>query len=230
MLNEYKKFLKSIKNTSYIHPENNIIIVNPITLYYEQHLKFLDYFFNDNKNRNLIIGLNPGKIGANKTGIAFTDPTNAIEYLQLDIPEDSTRERSSRNLYPLFLEAFNGEIDKFYQSYFITNLFLLGAVEYNHQHDLVNTKFDNLKKVSSFKALMIEHLKILIKTFKPNYIIAVGEDTYKIIKSYLKNNNPEIILIQAMHPAYGSTSSFWTHKSLFFCSAQPPFLSVPHPK
>ena len=40
---------------------------------------FYHTFYNDNKPRNLILGINPGRLGAGATGIPFTDTKRLIE-------------------------------------------------------------------------------------------------------------------------------------------------------
>jgi hypothetical protein len=152
------------------------------------------------KDDDLILGLNPGKNGCNKTSVAFTDPYIARNDLKMDIPYDPQRENSSKKLFPLFLEVFNNVISKFFEHIVLTNILPLGAVKPG-KAELINVNFNELTKLLFFSELCNFHINRLINIFEPRYISAVGEDGYKFIRNFLRNNYPEIILIQAAHPA-----------------------------
>ncbi|NLA50491.1 MAG: DUF4918 family protein, partial [Bacteroidales bacterium] len=45
---------------------NNPDVINTVTLFYRK-------YYSDNNKRHMIIGINPGRLGAGATGIPFTD-------------------------------------------------------------------------------------------------------------------------------------------------------------
>lgn len=182
---------------------NDISFVNPIDMFWEEHIKFVNRFYRVNKSRNLILGLNPGKNGANKTSVAFTDPFNAIRYLNMDLVNDEVREFSSTRLFPLFLEAFDHDIDAFFDSYVLTNVLPYGATIPGIREDK-NVKFSELYRIPEFKGWATTHLEELINIFNPRYIIAVGKDVHTKVREYLRYNNSNVIAIQAAHPAYAT--------------------------
>lgn len=60
---------------------------------------FLERYFSDNRERTLILGINPGRFGAGITGVTFTDPVALAD--ECGIPNDLARQRelSSRFVY-----------------------------------------------------------------------------------------------------------------------------------
>ena len=56
---------------------------------------FYRKYFSDNHPRRIILGINPGRLGAGQTGICFTDTFQLEEHCGLTIEGVSTRELSS---------------------------------------------------------------------------------------------------------------------------------------
>jgi hypothetical protein len=85
--------------------------------------KFYKRFYNDNLERRVILGINPGRHGGGITGIPFTDP---IKLESLGIPNDyqKRRELSADFVYQV-IEAFGGA-KKFYQKFYIGAVSPLG--------------------------------------------------------------------------------------------------------
>ena len=55
-----------------------------------QHLlrRFAQKFYADNEPRVAVLGINPGRLGMGRTGVAFTDPTALTEFcgIRHDLP------------------------------------------------------------------------------------------------------------------------------------------------
>lgn len=207
MLEDYKKLLIDIREETFENIDSNIFaeinFINPLKLHWKEHIEFLERYYSEGNKRNLILGLNPGKDGCNKTGIAFTDPFNAINYLKMNVNYNARRERSSEKLFPLFTEAFENDINSFFNNYLLSNLLPFGAVKQGKQ-ELINVKYEELLRIPLFKKWTEVHLDGLIKIFNPSYIIAVGEGVHKSIRQILRYKYPQIIVIQAAHPAIGT--------------------------
>ena len=88
---------------------------------------FYNKFYNDNKKRNLILGINPGRLGAGATGIPFTDTKRLNEICNIKIESISTHEPSSVFVYDL-IEKYGG-VKKFYAKYYINSICPLGFIE-----------------------------------------------------------------------------------------------------
>lgn len=104
--------------------------------------EFYTRFFNDNRPRVFVLGINPGRFGAGVTGISFTTPQNLRRYCGIDNNLRDTPELSSRFIYQV-VEAFGGARD-FYSRFFLTSLFPLaltkGGKNYNFYDDRLTTE------------------------------------------------------------------------------------------
>ena len=88
---------------------------------------FFNKFYDDNKSRHLIFGINPGRFGAGTTGINFTAPKQLKQFCGIDHPFRSQTELSAEFIYE-FIQAYGG-VNKFYEDYFITSVSPLGFMK-----------------------------------------------------------------------------------------------------
>jgi Domain of unknown function (DUF4918) len=91
---------------SIMNPFRDNPVVNVLTE--EFYLKF----FSDNKDRKLILGINPGRFGAGSTGIPFTDTKRLNENCGIPFSGFRTHEPSSAFIYEM-IGAFGG-VKEFY--------------------------------------------------------------------------------------------------------------------
>jgi hypothetical protein len=89
--------------------------------------KFFTRFYNDNKQRRLILGINPGRFGAGTTGINFTAPRQLKNYCGIEHTLKDQSELSAEFIYEM-IEQYGGP-DKFYGDYFISAVSPLGFVK-----------------------------------------------------------------------------------------------------
>jgi hypothetical protein len=85
--------------------------------------RFYKSFYNDKKQRTLILGINPGRHGGGVTGIPFTDPVK-LQALGIDNDFPKKRELSADFVYEMI--AAYGGADKFYRQYYIGAVSPLG--------------------------------------------------------------------------------------------------------
>ncbi len=85
---------------------------------------FLGKYFDDNRQRTLILGINPGRFGAGMTGVTFTDPIALTD--ACGIPNDLPRrpELSATFIYQLITRL--GGPRTFYGSFFLSAICPLG--------------------------------------------------------------------------------------------------------
>ena len=86
--------------------------------------KFYKKFYSDNKERRMIIGINPGRFGAGVTGVPFTDPIRLKNVCGIENHFQQKQELSSLFIYDV-INAFGGP-EKFYQNFYITAVSPLG--------------------------------------------------------------------------------------------------------
>lgn len=97
---------------------------------------FYSRFYNDNKKRIFILGINPGRLGAGLTGVPFTDPV-CLSNLGIDNNFPQKHELSSVFIHEM-IEACGGHAD-FFHRFYITSLsplgFIKGGNNYNYYDD-----------------------------------------------------------------------------------------------
>jgi len=85
--------------------------------------KFYKKFYNDDGQRTMILGINPGRHGGGITGIPFTDPVK-LEELGIVNDFQKKRELSADFVYQM-IDAFGGA-KKFYQKFYFSAISPLG--------------------------------------------------------------------------------------------------------
>ena len=83
---------------------------------------FYHKFYNDNRPRKFIIGINPGRLGAGVTGIPFTDTKRLASICNIKIDSFSTHEPSSVFVYDV--------IEKYYKQTFCSSAYMLTATPF----------------------------------------------------------------------------------------------------
>lgn len=82
---------------------------------------FYSKFYNDDKKRIFMIGINPGRLGGGLTGIAFTDPVALREHCGIENDLGGRKELSSKFIYTFIEKA--GGTQKFFSKVFLTALY-----------------------------------------------------------------------------------------------------------
>lgn len=85
---------------------------------------FLDAYYNDNGERVLAVGINPGRFGAGVTGVTFTDPVALADFA--GVPNDLPRRRELSSVFMYdFIDAWGG-VEDFYRQFFLSAVSPLG--------------------------------------------------------------------------------------------------------
>ena len=108
--------------------------------------QFYRKFYNDNRRRHLILGINPGRFGAGVTGIPFTDTVRLKERCGLSIPGLKTYETSSVFIYEMINQY--GGTEKFYSDYFISSVSPLGFTYKSRTGKQTNYNYYDSKKLT----------------------------------------------------------------------------------
>jgi len=87
---------------------------------------FFTSFFDDQEDRVILLGINPGRFGAGITGITFTDPIRLEEDCQIPNGFEKRAELSSRFIYEV-ISSYGG-CQAFYQRFFLSAISPLGFV------------------------------------------------------------------------------------------------------
>ena len=86
--------------------------------------KFYSKYYDDNNERFIILGINPGRYGAGITGIPFTDPIKLETLLGIENDLPRKPELSAEFIHKM-ITAFGGH-DKFFSTFFINSVSPLG--------------------------------------------------------------------------------------------------------
>ena len=90
--------------------------------------QFYKKYYSDNRERRMIIGINPGRFGAGITGIPFTDPIRLKNICGIDNHFQQKQELSSLFIYDI-INAYGGA-EKFYKDFYITAVSPLGFTKH----------------------------------------------------------------------------------------------------
>ncbi|HEY6162765.1 MAG TPA: uracil-DNA glycosylase family protein [Bacteroidia bacterium] len=149
---------------------------------------FYKKYYNDNRERKIILGINPGRFGAGITGIPFTDPKRAVEKCGLRYQGDPAHEPSSVFVYEV-IEAYGGP-EKFYGDIYINSICPLGFTARNEKGREVNYNYyDQPSLVKTVRHFIIDNIKKQIALgveTKVCYCFGTGKN-----ESFLRKLNQE---------------------------------------
>lgn len=164
--------------------------------------EFYHRFYDDEKPRGLILGINPGRFGAGVTGIPFTDSYRLEEHCGIEFPTD-TRETSSAFVYEV-VDAYGGA-EKFYQDWFIGAVSPLGFIHKNEKGNWVNYNYyDDKKLEEAVRPFIIDQLKIQREICgNPSTCVILGTGkNYKYLQKLNKEEKLFEEIIPLEHPRY----------------------------
>jgi hypothetical protein len=119
---------------------------------------FYNKFYNDQSNRKLILGINPGRFGAGVTGIPFTDSKRLAERCGIIIPGLNSYETSSVFIYDM-IEAFGGT-EKFYKKFFVGAVCPLGFTSAIDRGKSINYNYyDSPALLNTIKDFIVSNIK-----------------------------------------------------------------------
>src|SRR6476661_2710606 len=110
---------------------------------------FYNKYYNDDKPRYCIIGINPGRFGGGVTGIPFTDPIRLEKECGIKNDFIKKQELSSVFIYEM-INAYGG-VEKFYHNYYISAISPLGFVKDGKNLNYYDDK-SLMKKIEPFVA------------------------------------------------------------------------------
>lgn len=123
---------KALDFFSSLHPPEalppGIDVMNPFgnALVMDINRAFYDKFYDDDRGRIFLFGINPGRFGAGITGVCFADPVRLEKVCGIPNPFPKKQELSSVFIFDV-IEAYGGP-EKFYGDFYITAMSPLGFV------------------------------------------------------------------------------------------------------
>jgi len=139
--------------------------------------QFYHKFYNDQRRRQLIIGINPSRHGAGLTGVPFTDTKRLDQVCGIRMQSVTSHEVSSVFMYDL-IEQYGG-VKRFYRHFYINSPFPLAIVRAAAPGKWLNANYyDDPALFEAVKPFMIKSLQ---------QHIAIGIDTRKAFVLGKKN-------------------------------------------
>lgn len=134
----------------------NPFIDNPETMVVMS--RFYHKYYNDNKQRRLILGINPSRKGAGVTGVPFTDTKRLATVCGIEMKSAHTHEVSSVFVYDM-IEAYGGP-ERFYSDFYINSPFPLAIIRETKDGSWLNANYyDDSLLFEMVKEFIIESLK-----------------------------------------------------------------------
>jgi hypothetical protein len=159
--------------------------------------EFYKKFYNDDRKRIYIIGINPGRFGGGLTGISFTDPVALKKHCGIVNQLGNKEELSSKFIYQV-INRFGG-VKKFFSNFFLSAIYPLALIKDGKNYNY----YDDKKLFSFLKAHLIHSLKEQIKFgAERRVVICLGKKN----AIYLRILNDELNLFDKIeildHPRY----------------------------
>ena len=160
--------------------------------------KFFIKYYNDNKQRRLLFGINPGRFGGGITGINFTAPRQLKENCDIDHSFGNSSELSAEFIYEV-IERYSGP-QKFYADYFITAISPLGFTK----NDINMNYYDDKQLQQAIKPFIIETIqKQIALGFETDHCICIGgEKNYKFFSTLNEKQGWFNKIIPLPHPRF----------------------------
>ncbi len=160
--------------------------------------QFLSRFYADNHSRHLILGINPGRLGAGITGVNFTAPRQLKKDCGIDHALGNSSELSAEFIYEV-IEQYGGT-DAFYSHWFIGAVCPLGFVKEGKNMNY----YDDTKLAAAVTSFIIKTIQQQVSfNFKRDYCICIGgEKNYTFLDALNKKYHWFEKIIPLPHPRF----------------------------
>jgi len=159
---------------------------------------FLHKYYDDDKPRRILLGINPGRFGAGVTGVNFTAPKQLKEFCGIDHDFKKQSELSAEFIYEM-ISAYGGA-KKFYSHFFIGSVCPLGFIKQGKNINYYDDK-ELLKAVEPFIVNSLQQL-VDFKVDRKICIAIGGEKNFKYLNSLNKRFSWFEAIVPLPHPRF----------------------------
>lgn len=185
-----RKFGKLPKDIELINPYENKEAQIAVKEFYHK-------YFNDDKERRFVLGINPGRFGGGLTGISFTDPVALRERCGIENCLGGQKELSSKFIYRV-IEEYGG-VKKFYSQVFLSALFPFALIKDGKNYNYYDTK----ELAESLKSEIVNTIKAQFAFgAKRDFIIILGKKNADYFSALNKELSFFKKIIVLDHPRY----------------------------
>ncbi len=160
--------------------------------------QFLTSYYNDGEKRQLILGINPGRLGAGVTGVNFTAPKQLSEFCNIQHSLKNQSELSAEFIYAV-INAYGGA-PKFYMHYFIGAVCPLGFTQNGKNLNYYDDK-ELMRIVRPFIIQSIEKL-LSFSVSRQQCICIGGEKNLQFLSSLNEKYNWFNTITAVPHPRF----------------------------
>ncbi|MBK7651641.1 MAG: DUF4918 family protein [Flammeovirgaceae bacterium] len=170
-------FFQDFKNSA--HLPTGVEVLNPYhdRKAFELCKQFYSQYYADSNNRKIILGINPGRLGAGLTGIPFTDPIKLKDICGINNALPRKAELSADFIYQM-INAYGGPL-KFYQNFYISSVSPLGFTKEGKNLNYYDDKKVDQTTKSIYPFSITKQLQFGIDT-KTAYCLGEGAN-YKFL-------------------------------------------------
>jgi hypothetical protein len=148
------EFYKRLEFTARL--PDGVALLNPYTDAATMALveKFLFKFFDDERPRTLVLGINPGRFGGGSTGIGFTDPVALEDACGIGNDLPKRRELSSEFVYRV-IDRWGGP-QQFFGAFYLTALCPFGFTRAGNNFNF----YDDAALLRALRPFIVETLRV----------------------------------------------------------------------
>lgn len=163
---------------------------------------FYGKFYADENPRKLILGINPGRLGAGSTGLPFTDTKRLNDDCEIPFDTFKSHEPSSVFVYEV-INAFGGPA-AFYKDFYIGSVCPLGFVQPGKNGQVNINYYDDKMLEKSVTSFIVESInKQLDFGLSRHKIFVLGTGkNFKFLNALNKKENFAKHIVPLEHPRF----------------------------
>jgi single-strand selective monofunctional uracil DNA glycosylase len=214
-----RKLSQAVNQLSFAEPITHVY--NPLDYAWAGHQSYLEQHANSTK-KAIFLGMNPGPFGMAQTGVPFGEIELVRDWVGVNVSiekpsgehpkrpvngfECKRSEVSGRRLWGLFRDRFNSA-QAFFANHFVANYCPLVFMEVSGR----NRTPDKLpvNEVEKLYALCDLHLRVMVETLQPSWVIGVGAFAESRAKTALSDFDLKVVRILHPSPASPAANRGW---------------------
>ena len=179
------------KGVEILFPQKDKLVVRTMKMFFNK-------YFNDQKPRRLLFGINPGRFGGGITGINFTAPRQLSDYCGIQHSFGNSSELSAEFIYEV-IEKYGGP-EIFYSDHFISALSPLGFTK----NGINLNYYDDKELQTAVTPFIVTSIKQQLSFgFKTDRCICIGgEKNFKFFSALNKEHKFFNEIIPVPHPRF----------------------------
>ena len=177
-------------NISWLHPQNSGEVMEVVEAFYTK-------YFNDNRERTLMLGINPGRFGAGITGVNFTAAKQLNDYCHIPNLFKGS-ELSAEFIYDMIMDY--GDVESFYSNHFIGSVCPLGFVKEGRNINY----YDDKELLNLIEPFIIKSIQQTLDfNIKKDVCYAIGgEKNFKYLSALNNQHHFFKSIIPLPHPRF----------------------------